>query len=693
VACYHFTIKPDKKPDGTQISATNHIEYISRTGKYKDIDLNKELQQQKFSGNRISSGITNGKAIKKTPLYKSVFGSISEDKRGLNLSDNASKETLQIALTFSKKLNRETGGCRKDPKWNSKNRVLYLCEMRKDFALIQNKLLEKYEHTARVDHGTLKAQREAALNRGDLKMAELLNRLPEEHIGPTAALDDKNEKVISLQKYRQLKYEKLQLIYATDVLDSSIKKETALQSAIKNNALFKNLTDESTLDFIDKDENLLVLKNNIVAALNENTILKNIVVYDFKSAIQNVYKQQLSHDEVAVYQKLNAITKQFADMKNLIQSLEKPADYNKEALLAYQAIQEEALQRESEFADSISELKPALKAIKDRLSSPCLKAKIQESYIRSKDTSMIDSLSESNENLAKLLKQFQSEIVLSQAKQQTETLKEDLAISAEDVYSELKNSQHKLRSVYYQYETSIQKISKQIIRIPRAEEIAKNIFVKGGFKKLRDDLRELDKDFKRLNAAKAAYEIAKSDFLTTKKPSWYQDKSAYLKKENDVQIMQDTILKRETALNERKDILSNKKQRLEDLCSTPQAFRKITDIALGILNKNSPIVKEYDSLTKQQAQVKVQWDEIKGLQKGVAAQVNHDKGKNIKYKVSRGFVGKASLGLNVKTLASAFNGSATAAKLVARFEEDHGIYKEMSSLDIKLAQREREMNL
>jgi len=103
VACYHFTIKPDKKPDGTQVSATNHIEYISRTGKYKDIDLNKELQQQKFSGNRISAAVNNGKSIKKTPLYKSVFGSISEDIRSMETSDNSSKETLEIALSLAVK--------------------------------------------------------------------------------------------------------------------------------------------------------------------------------------------------------------------------------------------------------------------------------------------------------------------------------------------------------------------------------------------------------------------------------------------------------------------------------------------------------------------------------------------------------------------------------------------------------------
>ncbi|WP_269142085.1 hypothetical protein [Pectinatus frisingensis] len=39
MAMYHFTIKTDKKPDGTKVSALTHTEYINREDKYKDYDL------------------------------------------------------------------------------------------------------------------------------------------------------------------------------------------------------------------------------------------------------------------------------------------------------------------------------------------------------------------------------------------------------------------------------------------------------------------------------------------------------------------------------------------------------------------------------------------------------------------------------------------------------------------------------
>ena len=38
MANYHFKLKTDKKKDGTRVRATNHVTYINREGKYKDID-------------------------------------------------------------------------------------------------------------------------------------------------------------------------------------------------------------------------------------------------------------------------------------------------------------------------------------------------------------------------------------------------------------------------------------------------------------------------------------------------------------------------------------------------------------------------------------------------------------------------------------------------------------------------------
>ena len=53
MAMYHFRLKSDKKPNGTKISAVQHVEYINREGKFSTPEQWQE--KNKFVGNFISS--------------------------------------------------------------------------------------------------------------------------------------------------------------------------------------------------------------------------------------------------------------------------------------------------------------------------------------------------------------------------------------------------------------------------------------------------------------------------------------------------------------------------------------------------------------------------------------------------------------------------------------------------------------
>ena len=53
MAMFHFRLKSDKKPNGTSISAVQHVDYIQREGRFKNID---QIQDNNtFVGNFISS--------------------------------------------------------------------------------------------------------------------------------------------------------------------------------------------------------------------------------------------------------------------------------------------------------------------------------------------------------------------------------------------------------------------------------------------------------------------------------------------------------------------------------------------------------------------------------------------------------------------------------------------------------------
>lgn len=101
--CYHFRIKSDKKKDGARVSASTHATYIDREGKYADYD-EKNLDRLQYD-----NVITGEHPIEHLPrreliLYKSPFGCIKQDDSGIRISDNASTETVAIAMMVAKNL-------------------------------------------------------------------------------------------------------------------------------------------------------------------------------------------------------------------------------------------------------------------------------------------------------------------------------------------------------------------------------------------------------------------------------------------------------------------------------------------------------------------------------------------------------------------------------------------------------------
>ena len=102
MACYHFTMKLDRKPDKTPVGASVHLDYINRDGKFKDIDLKRELAEQTYSGQMLCPPMTQDTESVST-LYRSIYGSILHNGIGVELSDKASRETIQIALVLAQK--------------------------------------------------------------------------------------------------------------------------------------------------------------------------------------------------------------------------------------------------------------------------------------------------------------------------------------------------------------------------------------------------------------------------------------------------------------------------------------------------------------------------------------------------------------------------------------------------------------
>ena len=75
--------------------------------------------------------------------------------------------------------------------------------MRGVWAELQNRALERAGEVERVDHRSLDAQREAALERGDVLSAEELDRDPELKLGPAANSMERREKAAAEREGRE----------------------------------------------------------------------------------------------------------------------------------------------------------------------------------------------------------------------------------------------------------------------------------------------------------------------------------------------------------------------------------------------------------------------------------------------------------------------------------------------------------
>jgi hypothetical protein len=101
MAMFHFRIKSDTKPNGTKVSAVQHVEHINREGKFSTPEQWHE--KNIFVGNYITSN-KRAKAFggQDFLLYKTDdYGSIRNTARGIEVTRNASEETIAIALVLA----------------------------------------------------------------------------------------------------------------------------------------------------------------------------------------------------------------------------------------------------------------------------------------------------------------------------------------------------------------------------------------------------------------------------------------------------------------------------------------------------------------------------------------------------------------------------------------------------------------
>lgn len=169
----------------------------------QQIELVEELIKEQIGENHAYSYAIHSKPATLEPGKKNTHAHIMFSERKL---DGIERDRQQYFKRANSK-NPERGGNMKDPDWNRRGKVE---EVRRDWAALENKYLERYGHEARVDHRSLEDQKIAAIERGDIEKAKELNREPERHLGPKVAEKLKREIKAEMAK-GQTKEEKSEL--------------------------------------------------------------------------------------------------------------------------------------------------------------------------------------------------------------------------------------------------------------------------------------------------------------------------------------------------------------------------------------------------------------------------------------------------------------------------------------------------
>ncbi len=148
-----------------------------------------------------------------------------------------------------------------------------------------------------------------------------------------------------------------------------------------------------------------------------------------------------------------------------------------------------------------------------------------------------------------------------------------------------------------EYERTLDKkidLQHKIFSPQRATEMAKNIFVRGGFKKLRSDFYRLKKDEEKFSKNLLAFHTREKFF---KNRDWSADERSVFLQEKYFLYKQKTLLEIEkNRLANFKISLQHRQFDLENLCQKPDSQKKIQLIAAGILRKNFKFVRSFEEV-------------------------------------------------------------------------------------------------
>lgn len=492
--------------------------------------------------------------------------------------------------SFEKKRNH---GAPKDRKWDGD--ASFLPAVRASFARITNETLKKYGYSIRVDHRSLKVREKEARADGDTYLADLLKRIPEEHVSRMGMLKENDPAVQKIREYRKQKSKYRDLLFEAELLEKAIEEQDREQIHHEIDEDIHRIIDTEEYQKSELDANSLIgeLRQNFLEVYQDYLTVRSQVLSG-EEAYETARLEYMTETEKEAYQSLKKLkedARNWQDFQDNLTEPESPAEFK-----TYQELKIALSSKLDILEKQQKQLQETVALADQRLDNPDIKKTIQEAThkILQGQKHQEYQLKAAERNLKTCI------VTLSQALFDEADMNKDM-YSCQEIYEDVRRAYYGCKKQAARLAQQAEWARKQFFTVERATKIAEDRYVHGAFKVLREDIRNYQKDEQRYSLKETEWKNAQRDlqvfFEEVKKNPALQPE--YRNKESYTQSLASEITDWQKRRLKEKERIESVKNDLINRISTPQAKAKIQDIALGIMRKNKPNANRYAFLKKK----------------------------------------------------------------------------------------------
>ena len=486
----------------------------------------------------------------------------------------------------------ERGGCPKDKYWieDKRNKTLKN-DLRPVAANIINEMLARHGFDYQVSETSLKARKVKAEESGDVLLAKILDRDPEEHLDLKICLRD-GKPVDELKERRKIKKAEATDAYTAELMKNLIN-EKKIQNAL---APAKAHLDWMLKRKIGNQETLLALKKDLDAKTKAMLWTKDSYLAAAKKFMRKEEKKRLEDFWDLCQTKIG--------LENMLRAAEEDKSDSSDAIVR-----------------RIEDHRKLIQAAAPKIAEIFARLRKQKLDVLREQRAMLQKNTAAKAKLIAALRATKNIWTKEAAARAKATEEKARTYKMSDVRQLLFIQHQKIKDLVEVQEALVEELKKKVIPQGRAIAIAASKFTGGATKKVRADFRELEKRERYLHNDQAKYQADES--------IWKDMGEGHPYYRADLDARKVDLTRREKELATRRKELEAEKSRLTKLISTPNAKAMIQKIALGVMAKNQPAVQEYESALAKLEGLRKHMDVTEARMEATKKQMLHDRDKRL----------------------------------------------------------------